>query len=78
MTFRKLDLFPSSGERGEKTPTHLGSLERANSTTGQPLSDLHSYLIIRDQANSAGNNKKIHSKNCDKSRTCVELGWKSR
>jgi hypothetical protein len=22
-TFRKLDLFPSSGERGEKTPTQL-------------------------------------------------------
>jgi hypothetical protein len=28
-TFRKLDLFPSSGERGE-TPTQLGPLERAN------------------------------------------------
>jgi hypothetical protein len=28
-TFRKLDLFPSSGE-GEKTPTLLGPLERAN------------------------------------------------
>jgi hypothetical protein len=27
--FRKLDLFPSSGERGE-TPTLLGTLERAN------------------------------------------------
>jgi hypothetical protein len=27
--FRKLDLFPSSGERRE-TPTLLGSLERAN------------------------------------------------
>jgi hypothetical protein len=27
-TFRKLDLFPSSGERGEKTPTQLGPLER--------------------------------------------------
>jgi hypothetical protein len=30
MTFRKLDLFPSSGERGKKTPTQLGPLERAN------------------------------------------------
>jgi hypothetical protein len=30
MTFRKLDLFPSSGERGEKTPIQLGPLERAN------------------------------------------------
>jgi hypothetical protein len=29
-TFRKLDLFPSSGEWGEKTPTQLGPLERAN------------------------------------------------
>jgi hypothetical protein len=29
MTFRKVDLFPSSGERG-KTPTQLGHLERAN------------------------------------------------
>jgi hypothetical protein len=28
--FRKLDLFPSSGEGGEKTPTQLGSLKRAN------------------------------------------------
>jgi hypothetical protein len=27
--FRKLDLFPSSGEGG-KTPTQLGPLERAN------------------------------------------------
>jgi hypothetical protein len=30
MTFRKLDLFPSSGKRVEKTPTQLGPLERAN------------------------------------------------
>jgi hypothetical protein len=30
-TFRKVDLFPSSGEGGrEKTPTQLGHLERAN------------------------------------------------
>jgi hypothetical protein len=30
-TFRKLDLFLSYGEGGgEKTPTHLGPLERAN------------------------------------------------
>jgi hypothetical protein len=28
MMFRKLDLFPSSGEGGEKTPTQLGPLER--------------------------------------------------
>jgi hypothetical protein len=29
-TFRNLDLFPSSGEGGEKIPTQLGPLERAN------------------------------------------------
>jgi hypothetical protein len=29
-TFRKLDLCPYSGERGGKTPTQLGPLERAN------------------------------------------------
>jgi hypothetical protein len=29
-TFQKLDLFPSSGEGREKTPTQVGSLERAN------------------------------------------------
>jgi hypothetical protein len=29
-TFRKLDLLLSSDERGEKTPTQLGPLERAN------------------------------------------------
>jgi hypothetical protein len=30
----------------EKTPTQLGSLERANLNHWTPLSDLHSYLII--------------------------------
>jgi hypothetical protein len=29
-TFWKLDLFPFSGEGGEKTHTRLGPLERAN------------------------------------------------
>jgi hypothetical protein len=29
-TFRKLDLFPSSGEGGKKTRTQLGPLERVN------------------------------------------------
>jgi hypothetical protein len=43
------------------------------SITGQPLSDLHSYLIVRDQANSAGDNKKIYNKNCDRAGTYVEL-----
>jgi hypothetical protein len=36
-TFRKLDLLPSSGERGEKTPTQLGPLERANLNGLGPL-----------------------------------------
>jgi hypothetical protein len=44
------------------------------SITGQPLSDLHSYIITRDHANSAGDNKKVYNKSCDKARTCVELG----
>jgi hypothetical protein len=29
-TFRKLDLFPTTGEGEEKTSTQLGPLERAN------------------------------------------------
>jgi hypothetical protein len=33
-TFRKLDLFPSSGERDRETPTLLGPLERANLNHG--------------------------------------------
>jgi hypothetical protein len=36
--FRNLDLFPSSGEGGEKTPTQLGPLERANLN---PWAQLH-------------------------------------
>jgi hypothetical protein len=45
-----MDLFPSSGEDGEKTPTQLGPLERANLNHWTPLWDLHNYLIIWDQA----------------------------
>jgi hypothetical protein len=41
---QKLDLFPSSGE-GWKTPTQLGSLERANLNHWATLSDLHVCLI---------------------------------
>jgi hypothetical protein len=33
-TFRKMDVFPSSGECGGKTPTQLGPLEISNSITG--------------------------------------------
>jgi hypothetical protein len=40
-TFRKLDLFPSSGEGGGEDTYSVGPLV---SITG-PLSDLHSYLI---------------------------------
>jgi hypothetical protein len=64
--------FPSSGERREKTPTQLGPL-KVTLITGKLPSDSHSYLIIRDQADSAGDNKKIYNKNCDKARTCVEV-----
>jgi hypothetical protein len=59
---------------GEKTPTQLGPLERANFNHWTPLSDLHSYLIVWDQVNSAGDNQKLHNKNCDEAPTCVELG----
>jgi hypothetical protein len=31
-------------------------------------------LIIWDQATSAGDSKRLHNKNCDEARTCVELG----
>jgi hypothetical protein len=34
--FRKLDLFPSSGD-GRETHTLLGPLERANPSHGDPL-----------------------------------------
>jgi hypothetical protein len=53
---------------------HGGGIRPRLHTGQQPLSDLHSYLITRGQANSVGDNKKIHNKNCDKARTCVELG----
>jgi hypothetical protein len=38
------------------------------------MSDLHSYFIIWDQANSAGDKQKLHNKNCDKARRRVKLG----
>jgi hypothetical protein len=50
-----------------------GPLRKSSSQTGQHLSDLQSYLITRDQANSAGDNKKVYNKSFDKARTCVEL-----
>jgi hypothetical protein len=56
---------------GEKTPTQLGPLEKANLNHWTPLSDLPSYLIIWDQAISAGDNRKLHNKNCDEAPTCV-------
>jgi hypothetical protein len=55
---------------GEKTPTQLGPLESANLNHWTPLSD---YLIMWDQVNSAGDNKKLHNRNCDEAPTCVEL-----
>jgi hypothetical protein len=76
--FRNWICFRPQVKVGEKTPTHLGPLERANLSHWTPLSDLHSYVIIWDQVNSAGNNKKLHNKNCDEAPTCVELGKKSK
>jgi hypothetical protein len=73
-TFRKLDLLRPQVKVGEKTPTQLDPLERANLNHWTLLSDLHSNLIIWDRANSAGDNKKLHNKNCDEAPTCVELG----
>jgi hypothetical protein len=58
---------------GGKTSTQLGPLDRANLNNWTTLSDAHSYLITRDQANSAGDNQKICNKNSDTSRTCVEI-----
>jgi hypothetical protein len=60
--------------RGEKIPIHLGPLEWANLNHWTTLSYLRSYLITWDQANPAEDNKKVHNKNCDKARACVELG----
>jgi hypothetical protein len=61
-TFRKLGLSPSSDERGgEKTFTQSGPLKKLISIT-QTLSDLRRYIITRDQANSAGDNKKVYNK----------------
>jgi hypothetical protein len=44
-TFRKLDLFPSSGKIMVAPPTLLGLLERAASFTGQPQSVQYSFLL---------------------------------
>jgi hypothetical protein len=44
--FRKLDMFPSLGEGGKKTPTQLGPLERANLnhwTTAFRFPQLHDH-----------------------------------
>jgi hypothetical protein len=65
-----MDLFRSSGEGAGKTPTQLGPLERANlNHWATPVG-----FTYWDQANSVGDNKKIYNKNCDRARTCVELG----
>jgi hypothetical protein len=45
-TFRNWICFCPQAKVGEKTPTQLGPLERANLNHWTPLSDLHSYLII--------------------------------
>jgi hypothetical protein len=71
--FWKLDLFPSSGEGVKKLLCWVPQKERT-SITGQLLSDSHSYLILWDQANLVGDNKKICNKNCDRAPTSMELG----
>jgi hypothetical protein len=75
--FRKLDLFPSSGE-WRKTPTHqLGPLERDN------LNHWTKYAIIITDM-SKGDNKNACNKNCVKActdlkqwsdPTCQNLPW---
>jgi hypothetical protein len=70
-------MFPSSGEGGGQD-TQLGPLGRANLNHWTPLSHLHSYLIIWDQANSAGDNKKLPNKNCDEAPICVEEEEKTK
>jgi hypothetical protein len=45
-TFRKLDLFPSSGESGGEDTYSVGPLRKSYSQSLKPQSDLHSYLII--------------------------------
>jgi hypothetical protein len=57
-TFKKLDLFPYSGEGGN-TPTPLGPIERLN------LNHCTTYINTSDQALSMGGNRKICNKNCD-------------
>jgi hypothetical protein len=64
--------------RRKEVPLSVTSLAASGRSyppvTGQLLSYLQSYLITRDQANSAGDNKKVYNKSCDKARACVELG----
>jgi hypothetical protein len=55
ITFRKLDLFPSSSEEAGKTPIQLGPLERANLNhwiTPVRFTQLFNHLdsIIKDNA----------------------------
>jgi hypothetical protein len=49
-TFRKLDLFPSSG--GGKTTTQMGPLETAN--INHWYSDLFCYGLINEALSSSG------------------------
>jgi hypothetical protein len=41
-TFRKLDMFPTSGDES-KTPTHLGPFERANLSLCTPITEVSSF-----------------------------------
>jgi hypothetical protein len=51
-TFRKLDLFPSSGHRG-KTPNQLGPLERANLNHLTNLRKLGMYIMAPEPISTA-------------------------
>jgi hypothetical protein len=73
-TFRKLDLFPSSGEEGRIHLLGWAPYKEIISIIGQLLSDLHSCLITWDQAKSAEDNQEIYNKNCDKARACRGTG----
>jgi hypothetical protein len=68
-------IFPSSsGEGGRRYLLRWTPKKELISITGQLLPDLQSYLITRDKANSAGDNKKVYNKSCDKACIYVELG----
>jgi hypothetical protein len=67
-------LRPQVKGGGRRYLVGWGPQKELISITAQLLSDLHSYLLTRNQANSAGDNNDVNNRNCDKACTCVELG----